>query len=73
MFDAEVLAVRHVCRQMLTSPYHPSGHTAIQYFEFGSANDPPVHVPTHFVVLFSAYGTVASHAEGMTQSPVEFA
>lgn len=45
----------------------------MQYFEFGSANDPPVHVPTHFVVLFSAYGTVASHAEGMTQSPVEFA
>lgn len=73
ILDAEVPEVRQVCRQILMSPNQPSGQTAIQYLEFGSAKDPPMHVATHLVVLFYAYGTVASQADATTQSPVEFA
>ena len=44
----------------------------MQYLELGSANEPPVHVPTHDVVLLSPYVLVSQDLGG-TQFPKAFA
>ena len=72
MFDAEVSAVTHDWTHTFISPNQFLGQTAIQYLELGSANEPPVHVPTHTVVLLSPY-VLASQDVGGTQFFAAFA